>query len=71
MGVKAMDKAHYGLIAKALDSNQGQGKKVLVTFGSGHIDGLMEHLRLRKDIKLTDYRPELEKLRKAAAKQKP
>ena len=67
VGIKAMDKAHYSRIAETLDHYQGQGKKILITFGSGHINGLLEHLRLRKDIKIIDYRPTLEKLRKAPA----
>ena len=70
VGVKAMDEAHYALIAKALDEYQGQGKKILITFGSGHIDGLLEHLRLRKDIKIVDYRSELKKPQKALAPKK-
>ena len=71
VGVKKMDEAHYGLIAKALDRFQGQGKKVLITFGGGHINGLLEHLRLRKDIKIIDYRPTLNELQKSQAAPKP
>lgn len=71
VGVKAMDKAHYRLIAKALESHQGQGLKILITFGSGHINGLLEQLLLREDIQIVDYRPELEKLQKAEISEKP
>ena len=70
VGVKKMDEAHYGLIAKALDRYEGQGKKVLITFGGGHINGLLAQLRERKDIKIVDYRPTLEKLLKEEAQAK-
>ena len=68
VGVKKMTASHYENIAKALDNVKGEGKKVLITFGGGHIDGLLKHLRQRKDIKIIDYRPTLEKLRKEQAK---
>ena len=61
VGVKKMDEAHFGAIAKTLDRFEGQGKKILITFGGGHIDGLLEHLHLRRDLKIIDYRPTLEK----------
>ena len=64
VGIQAMDKAHSALILKTLDRLQGQGKRILVTYGGGHIDGISNNLRSRKDIKITDYRPTLNKLRK-------
>ena len=59
VGIAAMDEAHYELIAKALDKYSGQGKRVLITFGGGHIDGLLSRLRKRNDINIIDYRPEI------------
>lgn len=56
VGVEKMTEAHSKKIAEALDECKGQGKKVLVTFGSGHINGLMKYLKIRKDIKIVDFR---------------
>jgi len=67
VGVKKMTESHSKKIAKALDKFKGQGKKVLVTFGSGHISGLIKHLSSRKDIKVIDYRPTLQKLNRKNA----
>ena len=61
VGLAAMDQAHYELIAKVLDKFSGQGKRILMTFGGGHIDGLMARLRRRNDIHMIDYRPEMMK----------
>lgn len=61
VGVKEMTQSHSEKIAAALDNIQGQGKKVLVTFGGGHISGLIQHLSKRKDIKVVDYRIRLSK----------
>lgn len=60
VGVKKMTESHSEKIAAALDTLKGQGKKVLVTFGGGHINGLIMHLSARKDIKVVDYRPTLQ-----------
>ena len=70
VGIQAMDKAHSALILEALDRFQGTGKRILVTYGGGHIDGIWENLRLRKDIQITDYRPALKELRNEQAKGK-
>lgn len=70
VGVKAMDKAHSALILKALDRFQGKGKRILVTYGGGHINGIHDNLRSRKDIKITDYRPTLNRLRSEQVKGK-
>lgn len=67
VGLKAMDAAHYKLIAKALDQHTHQGKRIIIAFGSGHINGLLTHLRTRSDITITDYRPTLNKQRREAA----
>ena len=68
VGVEKMNEAHFGLIAQALDELEGKGKRVLVTFGGGHIDGLLGMLRLRKDLKIVDYRPTLKKALKEDGK---
>ena len=68
VGLKAMDNAHYELIAKALDTYTNQQKRILITFGSGHMDGLLEHLRKRQDIHIVDYRIELKKQKEAYLK---
>ena len=62
IGVKGMDAAHYKLIAKALDKYSG--KNIVITFGSGHINGLILQLKKRTDIEIIDFRPELAKLQK-------
>jgi len=62
-----MDAAHYKLIAKALDQHTHRGKRIIIAFGSGHINGLLTHLRTRSDITITDYRPTLNKQRREAA----
>ena len=61
VGTKKMSKSHSENIAKALDKVTGQGKKVLVTFGGGHISNLIKNLKSRKDISIIDYRPILDK----------
>jgi len=71
VGVKTMSKAHSKNIAKALDKIQGQGKKVLVTFGGGHISNILKNLTSRKDIKIIDYRKTLTRLQKDQFKAKP
>jgi len=65
VGIAAMDQAHYELITQALDKFSGQGKRILITFGGGHIDGLLRRLRKRDDINIIDYRPEMIKQRDA------
>ena len=52
--------AHYGHIANALDSLEGQGKLVLITYGAGHKGWFMRQLRQRDDIKLLDMKPYLD-----------
>jgi len=65
-----MDKSHYDLIAKVLDKHTNTGKRVAISYGSGHINGLLEHLRKRKDIEIIDYRPTLAKHQKEYLKKK-
>lgn len=45
---------HYTLISKHLDSIRGQGKRVLVTFGSGHKGWFLRELRRRDDVTLLE-----------------
>ena len=47
-----INNGHYGLIAKALDKHAGEGKRFLITFGSGHKYYIKEQLAKRKDIEL-------------------
>ena len=50
--------AHYGHIAKALDTHAGEGKRFLITFGSWHKNYIRTQLKKRDDIKLvpmSDY----------------
>ena len=61
VGVAKMTKAHSEKISAHLDTCKGEGKKVLITFGGGHISGLVKHLSTRTDINITDYRPILNK----------
>jgi len=51
-GWENINKAHYGLIEKALNKHSGEGKRVLITFGSWHKYYIKEQLRKRSDIKL-------------------
>lgn len=44
--------AHYALITAALDSHKGEGKRFLITFGSGHKGWFLKKLRQRDDIRL-------------------
>ena len=59
IGVKKMTTAHSKNILRYLDTYQGEGKTILVTFGSGHINGIKELLGDREDLELTDYRKKL------------
>ncbi len=43
---------HYALISRALDERRGQGLRVLITFGAGHKNWFLDHLRNRSDIEL-------------------
>ena len=70
IGLKAMDEAHYKLIGEALDKYSKQKKRIAITFGGGHINGLLEHLRKRDDIKIIDYRPTLKKQKEEHLKSK-
>ena len=51
-GWENINAAHYALIDKGLDEISGQGKRVLITFGSWHKYYIKEQLRKRSDIKL-------------------
>ncbi|MEM7353455.1 MAG: hypothetical protein AAF657_21845 [Acidobacteriota bacterium] len=52
--------AHYAYIAKALDERQGQGQRILITYGSGHKGWFLRQLRQRDDIVLLDVAPFLD-----------
>ncbi len=47
-----INKAHYANIAKALDENANQGKRILITYGAGHKGWFLRELRKREDIRL-------------------
>ena len=51
-GWENINAAHYALIEKALNKLSGQGKRVLITFGSWHKYYIKEQLRKRSDIEL-------------------
>ena len=53
-GWTAINKAHYALLARALDAHAG--KTVLIMFGAGHKYWFLEQLRTRPDIELVDPR---------------
>lgn len=60
-GWSNINAAHYAHIASALDELQGQGKRVLITFGSWHKYYIKEQLRQRDDVRLvslTKFLPE-------------
>jgi hypothetical protein len=47
-----INRAHYALIAAALDAHRGEGKRFLVTYGAGHRYWFLDALRERDDIEL-------------------
>lgn len=53
---------HYALIAKHLDSIQGQGKRVLITYGSAHKGWFLRELRHRDDVQLLEVKPFLDEI---------
>lgn len=44
--------AHFDLIARALDTHRGKGRRVLITFGSWHKYWFLEALAKRNDVKI-------------------
>lgn len=59
-GWTQINRAHYALVSEALDEISGEGKRVLVVFGSWHKGRLRELLGQRDDIvlrRLTDVLP--------------
>lgn len=57
-GWESINKAHYALIAAALDAHRGEGRRFLIMFGAWHKYWLLDRLRGRDDIllrPLTDY----------------
>ena len=53
-GWENINKSHYGLVDKNLDERSGQGKTVLIMFGSWHKYWFKEQLRKRDDIELVN-----------------
>ena len=53
-GWDTINKAHYGNIARWLDTHKNQGKRVLITYGAAHKGWFLRQLRQRSDIKLID-----------------
>jgi len=53
-GWSTIGKAHYDLIAEALDRHKGEGKRILITFGSSHKYQFRKRLKKREDIELLD-----------------
>jgi len=49
-----INRAHYALIEAALDKHSGEGKTILITFGSWHKYWILEQLRERDDIEIVD-----------------
>lgn len=56
-----INKKHYGYIAQALDEHQGEGKRILITYGAGHKGWFLKQLRQRKDIKIIETKPFLDR----------
>jgi len=52
--------AHYWHIEKALELHRNKGKRMLITYGSGHKGWFMRELRKRDDIKLLEMKPFLD-----------
>ncbi len=52
--------AHYALIEKALNAHQGEGKTMLITFGSWHKYYIKDQLRKRTDIRLVSMQEYLD-----------
>ena len=53
-GEAAINAAHWGFIAKALDRHRG--KRVLIVYGAAHRYWFLRELRKRKDVELVDVR---------------
>jgi YVTN family beta-propeller protein len=60
-GWTAINQAHYGLIADALDRQSGEGKRFLVIYGAGHKGWFLRELRKRDDIHLLPMAPFLDR----------
>ena len=52
-----INQAHYDYIAAALDEHAGEGKTILITFGSWHKYWFIEQLKQRDDIEIVDPKP--------------
>ena len=49
-----INQAHFALIEEALDQHVNKNKRILITFGAGHIAWLRRALMNRNDIELKD-----------------
>ena len=52
--------AHYWHIEKALEKHRYEGKRMLITYGSGHKGWFLRQLRKRDDIKMLEMKPFLD-----------
>ncbi len=59
-GWTIINKAHYSHIEAALNKLEGQGKRILITYGAGHKYWFLNELRKRDDIILLDPKPFLD-----------
>lgn len=53
-GWETINAAHYKKIAAALDSVQGQGKRILILYGAWHKYWILEQLEKRRDIQIVN-----------------
>ena len=58
-----INEAHYGYIEEALNTHTGEGKRILITYGSAQKGWFLRQLRQREDIALLDVHDFLDKLR--------
>ncbi len=55
-----INRAHWALIAAALDAERGRGRRVLITFGAWHAYWFKEQLALRDDVRVVSLREALD-----------
>ncbi len=56
-GWDKINRAHYGHIDAALDSLSGEGARIVITYGAGHKGWFLRELRRRRDIRVLDPVP--------------
>lgn len=59
-GWDTINRAHYANITRVLDSLQGQGVRILITYGAGHKSWMLPRLRERADITILEVGPFLD-----------